>query len=382
MEERGMKISTSLVQTGVNWDKKTGSISMPIYQNATFSHPKLGESTGYDYSRSGNPTRQVLEEKIAELEGGARGLAFSSGMAAISAILGLFKPGDQIVVSEDIYGGTYRLLKQIYEGYGITFTQVDTSSPELVVNSITAKTKALFIETPTNPMMRVSDLEALGKIAAEHKLLYIVDNTFMTPYYQRPIEFGADIVIHSGTKYLAGHNDLVAGLLVAKDEQLGEKLYFLQNGIGAILGPQDAWLLIRGLKTLAIRLERQSENAIKLAGFLESHPKVARVHYPGLPNFPFSRVHNNQASGNGGMISFEVINEGLVAQVLERTTLVNFAESLGGVETLITYPVTQTHADIPVKLREKLGITSRLLRLSVGIEDIEDLIKDFEKALA
>lgn len=377
-----MKISTSLVQTGVNWDKKTGSISMPIYQNATFSHPKLGESTGYDYSRSGNPTRQVLEEKIAELEGGARGLAFSSGMAAISAILGLFKPGDQIVVSEDIYGGTYRLLKQIYEGYGITFTQVDTSSPELVLNSITAKTKALFIETPTNPMMRVSDLEALGKIAAEHKLLYIVDNTFMTPYYQRPIEFGADIVIHSGTKYLAGHNDLVAGLLVAKDEKLGEKLYFLQNGIGAILGPQDAWLLIRGLKTLAIRLERQSENAMKLASFLESHPKIARVYYPGLGGFQYSRVHNKQASGCGGMVSFEVISEGLVAQVLERTTIVNFAESLGGVETLITYPVTQTHADIPLELREKLGITSRLLRLSVGIEDIEDLVKDFERALA
>ncbi len=376
-----MKLETRLVQTGVKWDKRTGSVSMPIYQSATFQHPRLGESTGFDYSRSGNPTRQVLEEAIATAEGGQRGFAFSSGMAAITTILYLFQPGDHLIVSDDLYGGTYRLFEQILTGYGLQFTYVDTSDLQAVETQLKPNTKALFIETPTNPLMKITDIKGAAGLAKSKNLLTIVDNTFMTPYFQRPLELGADIVVHSGTKYLGGHNDLVAGLVVTKDQALGEKIYFYQNAIGAILGPQDCWLLIRGMKTLGIRLERQQENALRLARRLQQHPAVEKIFFPGLLDHPGYRLHLSQSKGYGGMLSFTVKSQDLVPQILERVKIISFAESLGGVETLITFPAVQTHADIPQEIREAKGISNTLLRLSVGIEAVDDLIEDLEQAL-
>lgn len=376
-----MKLETRLVQTGVKWDNRTGAISVPIYQSATFQHPRLGESTGFDYSRSGNPTRQVLEEAIAAAEGGQRGFAFSSGMAAITTILYLFRPGDHLIVSDDLYGGTYRLLEQVLSNYGLEFTFVDTSDLTAVEAQIKANTKALFIETPTNPLMKITDLRGVTTLAKSKNLLTIVDNTFMTPYFQRPIELGADIVVHSGTKYLGGHNDLVAGLVVTADQTLGEKIYFYQNAIGAILGPQDCWLLIRGMKTLGIRLERQQENAVRIARRIQQNPAVEKVFFPGLIDHPGYRLHLAQSKGYGGMLSFTVKSPDIVPQILERVKIIAFAESLGGVETLITFPAIQTHADIPQEIREAKGISNTLLRLSVGIEAVEDLIEDLEQAI-
>ncbi|KKM11292.1 cystathionine gamma-synthase [Clostridiales bacterium PH28_bin88] len=376
-----MKISTLLVQTGVGWDQKTGAVSVPIYQSATFRHPALGASTGYDYSRTKNPTRQVLEEAIARLEGGDQGFAFATGMAALSTVLMLFQPGDHLVVSEDLYGGTYRVLQEVFRGYGLTCTYVDTTDVKCVEESLTAATKALLVETPTNPLLKVADLAALVSLARQRGLLTIVDNTFMTPYLQRPLELGADIVVHSATKYLAGHNDLVAGLVVVKRKELGERVGFLQNSVGAVLGPQDSWLLIRGLKTLGVRMDRHQDNAAAIARWLDSHPRVTRVYYPGLPTHPGCQLVARQASGFGGMVSFDVTTPELARQVLERVRLISFAESLGGVETLITYPARQTHCDMPLEVRERLGISDFLLRLSVGIEDVEDLIADLDQAL-
>jgi cystathionine gamma-synthase len=357
-----MKLSTELVHTGVRRDPATGAISMPVYQAATFQHSGLGESTGYDYARTKNPTRQALEEGLARLEGGARGLAFSSGMAAIHCALQLFKPGDHLLVTEDLYGGTYRLLEQVL---GVAYTFVDTTDPDAVRAAVRPNTQGIFLETPTNPLMKVADIPAIAAIAREAGALLIVDSTFLTPCLLRPLEQGADIVVHSVTKYLAGHNDLVAGGLVAKDPAVGERLYFYQNAIGAILGPQDCWLVIRGMKTLALRMAQHQENARQVAAWLRAHPLVTEVFYPGY----------------GGMLSFNVTDAALVPQILRRVRLVLFAESLGGVESLITYPATQTHADIPAEVRERLGITDRLLRLSVGIEDAEDLIADLAQAL-
>ncbi len=376
-----MKIETRLVQAGVGWDNRTGSISTPIYQTAIFRHPRLGESTGYDYSRSGNPTRGVLEETIAALEGGVRGLAFASGMAAIATLMYLFRPGDHLVVSDDLYGGTFRLFEQAYAPLGFRFTYVDTSDLRRVEAAVDERTRGLFIETPTNPLMKISDLRALSALARERGLVHVVDNTFMTPYLQRPHELGADVVLHSATKYLGGHNDLIAGLITTNREDLADKLYFYQNAAGGILGPQDSWLLLRGMKTLAVRLHRQEENARALAQWLERHPAVDKVYYPGLPHHPGHELQRSQAEGFGGMISFTVVDAGLVPRILERVRVISFAESLGGVESLITYPATQTHADIPEEIREMRGITRRLLRLSVGIEALEDLMEDLDRAL-
>ncbi|QGG49127.1 trans-sulfuration enzyme family protein [Heliorestis convoluta] len=375
-----MRIETLLAQLG-NGKDHTGAVSYPIYPSATFRHPALGESTGYDYSRSGNPTRQVLEEAIAQLEKGKRGLAFSSGMAAIANCLSIFAPGDHIIFCQDLYGGTYRLMEQIYKPLGLTATYVDTRWSHKIADAVTEKTKAIFVETPTNPTMHITDLRALNKLCQEHSLLLIVDNTFMSPYLQQPIELGAHIVVHSGTKYLGGHNDVVAGLVVAATEELGEKLYFMQNAIGAVLGPFDAWLLLRGMKSLALRMEQSQTSAQKIAQWLQEHKAVEQVYYLGLPGHPGRDVHFEQARGAGAMVSFAVREEKKVEEVLSRVQLISFAESLGGVESLITFPARQTHADIPEELRQQTGVTSTLLRLSVGIENVDDLIADLEEAL-
>ncbi|MDD5286694.1 MAG: PLP-dependent aspartate aminotransferase family protein, partial [Desulfuromonadaceae bacterium] len=375
-----MNIGTEAVQIGLEWDTRTGAVSVPIYQTATFRHPGLGQSTGYDYSRSGNPTRQALEDGIARLDRGARGFAYSSGMAAITCLLMLFKSGDHIVVTEDLYGGSCRLFDKVFNQYGLTFTYVDTSDTGAVQAALQPTTRAVFVETLTNPLLKFADLPALSRICKENHLLLIADNTFLTPYLMRPLDLGADITVYSATKYLAGHNDTVSGLAVVKDPTLAEQVYFHQNSVGAVLGPQDSWLLIRGMKTLSVRLDRHQENAVKIAKWLASHPRISKVYYPGLDEHPGHDLMKRDSRGFGAMIAFEVDNHSLVEQVLLKTELISFAESLGGVESLITFPEVQTHADIPPELRSRLGINNVLLRLSVGIEDCDDLIEDLRQA--
>ncbi|SNB45207.1 PLP-dependent aspartate aminotransferase family protein [Geobacter sp. DSM 9736] len=377
-----MNIATQAAQIGLDWDTRTGAVTVPVYQTATFRHPGLGQSTGYDYSRSGNPTRQALEEGIARLDGGARGFAYASGMAAIANILLLFKSGDHIVVTEDLYGGTCRLFDQILTQYGLAFTYVDTSDTAAVREAIRPETKALFVESLTNPLLKVADIAALSAICRQRGLLCIVDNTFLTPYLLRPLDLGADITVYSGTKYLSGHNDTVSGLAVVKDPTLAERVYFHQNSVGAVLGPQDSWLTIRGMKTLSVRLDRQQENALRIAEWLSGHPKIRKVYYPGLAEHPGHDLLKKQARGFGAMIAFEVESPDQVEPLLMKTDVISFAESLGGVETLITFPQVQTHADIPPEVRTRLGINDVLLRLSVGIEDADDLIADLAQALA
>jgi cystathionine beta-lyase/cystathionine gamma-synthase len=376
-----MHISTQAVQVGLEWDTRTGSVAVPIYQTATFRHPGLGQSTGFDYSRSGNPTRQTLEDGIARLDGAARGFAYASGMAAIANLLLLFKSGDHLIVTEDLYGGTCRLFDKIFSQYGLSFTYVDTSDTSAVQSAITPATRAIFVETLTNPLLKFADLTSLAALCRQHNLLLIADNTFLTPYLLRPLDMGADIAVYSATKYLAGHNDTVAGLVTVKDPGLAEQVYFHQNAVGAVLGPQDSWLTVRGMKTLGVRLDRQQENAIKLARWLAVHPLIRKVFYPGLEDHPDHELIKRHARGFGAMIAFEVDNHALVEQVLLKTRLISFAESLGGVESLITFPEVQTHADIPPELRARLGINNVLLRLSVGIEDADDLIEDLRHAL-
>jgi cystathionine gamma-synthase/cystathionine beta-lyase len=375
-----VNISTQAAQIGLEWDTRTGAVTVPIYQTATFRHPGLGKSTGYDYSRSGNPTRQALEEGIARLDGGARGFAYSSGMAAIANLLLLFKREDHLIVTEDLYGGTYRLFERIFSQYGLSFTYVDTSDVEAVRDAIRPETRALFVESLTNPLLKVADIAALSALCEDRGLLCIVDNTFLTPYLLRPLDLGADITVYSATKYLAGHNDTVAGLAVVKDPDLAETVYFHQNSVGGVLGPQDSWLTIRGMKTLAVRLDRQQENALKIAHYLSDHSLVRKVYYPGLTEHPGHELMKSQCRGYGAMIAFEVVDKSLVERLLMGTKVISFAESLGGVETLITFPEVQTHADILPEIRQRLGINSHLLRLSVGIEDADDLIADLEQA--
>lgn len=375
-----MNISSKVVHIGVGTDEKTGAISTPIYQTASFQHPALGESTGFDYTRTHNPTRQVLEDGIAALEGGAAGFAFASGMAAITAVLLLYRSGDHIVTIQDCYGGTYRLLERVFSQFGLEASYVD-GSVEQVLQAVTPATRAVFIETPTNPLMNIVDIAAIAKVCRDKSIQLIVDNTFLTPCFQRPLELGADIVVHSGTKYLAGHNDLLCGIVVAKDTELAKKIQFIQNSTGSILGPNDSWLLIRGLKTLAIRMQCHNENAQRIAEWLKGHSRVTAVYYPGLPDHQGKDIHDRQASGYGGMVAFTVDDPDLVPSILERVRLIQFAESLGGVESLITFPARQTHADIPADIRKRLGISDRLLRLSVGIEDVDDIISDLEQAI-
>lgn len=359
----------------------TGAVSMPIFQTATFSHPGVGQSTGYDYSRVQNPTREFLEETIARMEQGSGALAFSSGMAAVSAVMELFSPGDHIICSDDLYGGSYRLFHQINAKNGLSFTPVNTSFLEQTEAAIRPETKAIFVETPTNPMMQVTDLRKTAELAHAHGLLLIVDNTFLTPYLQKPLVLGADIVVHSGTKYLGGHNDVLAGFAVAKDADICERIRFIYKNTGACLSPFDSWLVIRGIKTLPLRMDRQEQNADKIAKWLTHQGKIKRVFYPGLPDHPHYALSRQQASGFGSMISFEVNSSETAVQLLNHVLLIRFAESLGGVETLITYPMLQTHAEVPAAEREAKGITDCLLRLSIGVEDADDLIADLENAL-
>ena len=375
-----MKIKTKCVHGNIIENNPTGAISVPIYQAATFVHPGVGQSTGYDYSRLQNPTREHVEKIVANLENGIDALAFSSGMAAIMAVMELFEPQDHIICSDDLYGGSQRLFDNISKKNQLAIDYIDSSNSSAVKNLINNKTKAIYIETPTNPLMKVSDIKAIAEIAQENKLLLIVDNTFLTPYFQKPLDLGADIVVHSGTKYLAGHNDTLAGFLVVKENIVAEKLRFIYKTIGACLAPFDSWLVIRGLKTLALRLAAQENNAVKIANYLKTVDSVKKVYYIGLPEHPSYDITLQQSSGFGAMISFAVNKPAVAIRLLEKIKVVQYAESLGGVESLLTYPMLQTHADVPEDIRKAKGIDVHLLRLSVGIEDFEDLIADLEQA--
>ncbi|WP_426449149.1 aminotransferase class I/II-fold pyridoxal phosphate-dependent enzyme [Paenibacillus sp. S-38] len=376
-----LQIESRLAQIGSIEEPVTGAVSFPIYNSTAFRHPKLGQSTGFDYARTKSPTRTVLEKAIAELESGDAGFACSSGMAALQTIFALFRQGDHLIVSLDLYGGTYRLLEKIMSRFGVTATYVDTNDLDALEASVQPGTKAVLIETPTNPLMMVTDIELVCTWAKKKGILTIVDNTLLTPFFQRPIELGADIIIHSATKYLGGHNDVLAGLIVTKGKELSEEMAFLHNSIGAVLGPQDSWLLMRGMKTLALRMERHQYNATKIATFLQEHPDVETVYYPALASHPGHEIQNRQSSGNTGIFSFKMKDARTIEPILRHIKLIAFAESLGGVESLMTYPAVQTHADIPEEIRRKVGVDEKLLRYSVGIEHADDLIADLSRAI-
>ena len=359
----------------------TGAINVPIYQTATFAHPGVGQSTGYDYARVQNPTREHLEKTVAALERGTDAMAFASGMAAISLLMELFKPGDHILASDDLYGGSIRLFRTISEKNGIVCELCDTSDIGALEARIRSNTRAVFLETPTNPMMQVTDIAAVAALTRSRGISLIVDNTFLTPYFQQPLALGADIVTHSGTKYLGGHNDTLAGFLVVKNKELSERLRFLYKTVGPCLSPFDSFLITRGMKTLAVRMERQQENAQAVATWLLAQSGVNRVYYAGLENHPGYEISRRQATGFGAMISFSVKSASLARRVLERVKLIKYAESLGGVESLITYPMLQTHADVPEEERIRKGIDDRLLRLSVGLESVKDIIADLAHAM-
>jgi len=358
-----------------------GAISYPIYQTATYEHPQAGQSTGYDYSRLQNPTREHLEKMIASLESGIDAFALSTGMAAITLLMELFRPGDHLIVEADLYGGSIRLFDHVNKKNNYEFTHLNCAEDD-IEGAIQDNTKAIYIETPTNPMMNVSDIAAIAKIAKKHGLLLIVDNTFLSPYFQNPLKLGADIVVHSGTKFLGGHNDTLAGFLVTNNEEVRDRLRFLIKTTGAGLAPFDCWLILRGMKTLGIRMERSQENAIRIAEWLKTQSIVQKVYYPGLPEHPGYEIMKKQARGFGSMITFRVDSKEHALQILKQVRMIKFAESLGGVETLITYPTTQTHADVPEEVRLKNGITPCTLRLSTGIEDIEDLLGELSEVFA
>ncbi len=358
-----------------------GAISYPIYQTATYEHPEAGQSTGYDYSRLQNPTREHLEKMIAGLESGIDAFALSTGMAAITLLMELFRPGDHLIVEADLYGGSIRLFDHVNKKNNYEFTHLNCAEDD-IEGAIQDNTKAIYIETPTNPMMNVSDIAAIAEIAKKHGLLLIVDNTFLSPYFQNPLKLGADIVVHSGTKFLGGHNDTLAGFLVTNNEEVRDRLRFLIKTTGAGLAPFDCWLILRGMKTLGIRMERSQENAIRIAEWLKTQSIVQKVYYPGLPEHPGYEIMKKQARGFGSMITFRVDSKEHALQILKQVRMIKFAESLGGVETLITYPTTQTHADVPEEVRLKNGITPCTLRLSTGIEDIEDLLVELSEVFA
>jgi cystathionine beta-lyase/cystathionine gamma-synthase len=382
-EKRTPGFSTRAIHAGQQPDPATGAVVVPIYQTSTYAQEAVGKHRGYEYSRTANPTRTALETCIAALEGGAHGLAFASGMAAEAAVMQLLKPGDHSLAVDDLYGGTYRLFRRVLEPIGLSFSFVDGSDLSAVENALTDRTRMVWVESPTNPLLKLVDIEAVSKLAHSRQALLVVDNTFMSPYFQRPLSLGADIVVHSATKYLGGHSDVIGGTLVVNRDDLFERLAFLQNAVGGVPGPMDAWLVLRGLKTLAVRMREHDRNARLVAAFLSEHPKVARVLYPGLPNHPQRDLAHRQMSGFGGMISFEV-KGGLepARRVVERTQLFTLAESLGGVESLIELPAAMTHASIPAETRRAHGVSDGLVRISVGIEDVDDLISDLDRALA
>ena len=376
-----MRKKTQLIHGGIFGDEKTGAVSVPIYQVSTYKQDGPGKHRGYEYSRTGNPTRNALEELIKELEGGKRGFAFGSGMAAMTAVMMLFNQGDHVLLTDDVYGGSFRVMTKILNRFGLEATFIDTSDMDSIVKGIKQNTKALFIETPTNPLLKITDLEALVKIAKENHLLTIVDNTFSTPYWQNPLMLGADIVLHSATKYLGGHSDVVAGLVVVNDEKLGEDLHFVQNSTGGVLGPQDSWLLMRGMKTLGIRMEEHERNTAEIVHFLTRHEAVSKMYYPGLVHHPNHEIAKKQSRGFGGMVSFDIGSGAKAEQVLQKVRYFTLAESLGAVESLISVPALMTHASIPADRRAELGITDGLIRISVGLEDVKDLLEDLEQAL-
>ncbi len=376
-----MRFATRIIHPGSELDPSTGASSVPIYQVSTFKQPAVDRPGDYDYARSGNPTRRALEDALAALEGGARGFAFASGMAAISSVLLLFSAGDHLVVSQDVYGGTYRVLTRVFSRLGVSASFVDTSDLARLKEAIQENTRALFLETPSNPTLKITDLAGAASLAGERGLVTIVDNTFMTPYLQRPLELGADLVVHSATKFLAGHSDVLAGAVITKDAAWADKVQFLQNAVGAVLGPQDAWLVMRGLKTLQVRLEQQQQSAVRIARWLSEQPEVAKVCYPGLRDHPGHALHQRQAAGPGAILSFEVRAPGLARQILDGVRLPLLAVSLGAVESIISYPTRMSHASMPPERRRELGISDRLIRLSVGLEDPEDLIADLEQAM-
>jgi cystathionine beta-lyase/cystathionine gamma-synthase len=376
-----MGFSTDAVHGGQKVEAITGAVMTPIFQTSTYKQDGLGKHRGYEYARTQNPTREAFENNITVLERGSGGIAFASGLAAIDAILRLLREGDHVVVTNNVYGGTYRLFEMILRKFGLSFSFVDTTDLDNVKQAVTEHTKLIFIETPTNPVLTITDIEGVSRIASSSQILLAVDNTFMSPFLQTPLEMGADMVVHSTTKYLNGHSDMVGGMVVVNDPGLAEKLRFIQNSVGSIPGPFDCWLALRGTKTLALRMRQHEENARHLAPILESHPAVMRVNYPGLPSHPQHELAKRQARGFGGMISFDVGSIEKAAAVLERTRLFTLAESLGGVESLISHPATMTHASVPEEQRAAIGITNGLVRVSVGIEDVEDLEADILHAL-
>ncbi len=376
-----MKIGTTCVHAGFEPDAETGAVNVPIYATSTFAYRKFGEHRGWEYSRTGNPTRNALEKAMAELEGGADAIAFASGLAAIDAVTELLEPGDQMVAADNLYGGSYRLFTTTTRRHGIEVTFVDSANPEAFAAACTDRTRMIFVETPTNPLMHVVDLAGIGAIAREHGALMVVDNTFLTPVLQRPFDFGADLVVHSTTKYLNGHSDGVGGVVVAREAELGERLHTVQNNVGAILGPFDAYLVLRGLKTLAVRMGVHEANARSLAGFLLSRKELAKVLYPGLANHPQHALARQQQSGFGGMISFDLGSVEKAAAFCNSVEIFTLAESLGGVESLVCHPATMTHASVPAEERRRLGIGDGMVRLSVGIEDAADLEADLAQAL-
>jgi cystathionine gamma-lyase/cystathionine beta-lyase/cystathionine gamma-lyase/homocysteine desulfhydrase len=373
--------STDAIHAGQEPDPTTGAVTVPIYQTSTYVQEELGKHKGFEYARTQNPTRSALERNLATLERGSRAFAFASGMAAISAVCLLLKSGDHVVTSYNLYGGTVRLFERVLGAYGLEFTYVDTSDLAATAAAFRPSTRLLFVETPTNPTMIISDLRALASLARDRSALLAVDNTFMTPYFQRPLTLGAHLVVHSTTKYLNGHSDMVGGVVVSNEPAVSERLQFLQNAVGAVPGPFDCWLVLRGIKTLPVRMERHNANAGKIAEWLAQHPAVRNVYYPGLPEHPGRSLHLSQASGFGGMIAFETGSLERGAAVLKRARLFSLAESLGGVESLISHPATMTHASVPRSERERVGLTDGLIRISVGIEDVEDLLADLDGAL-
>ena len=375
-------IDSALIHGGIYGDALTGSVNVPIYQTSTYEQKGLGKLVGgYEYSRTGNPTRAALEALIAELEGGIAGFAFGSGMAATTAVLSLFESGDKIILSQNVYGGTYRVLAKVFNHFKISFEIVDTTNPEIFEKAITPEVKAAFIESPANPLLSVTDIQAVAAICKKHHILTIVDNTFMTPYLQRPISLGADIVIHSATKYLGGHSDLVAGLVVVTTKDLAQKIAFIQNSTGGVLGPFDSFLLIRGIKTLAVRMDRHTQNAEIIAQFLRKNEAVKNIYYPGFEDAQGHDIQVRQARNGGAMISFELQENYDLNRFFESLHLVALAESLGGVESLVCHPSTMTHAAFPKEIRDAVGITENLIRLSVGIENVYDLIADLSQAI-
>lgn len=378
-----MKFATQVIHAGIHPDPSTGAVMTPIYQTSTYAQSAPGQHQGYEYARTQNPTRSVLEANLAALENGTHAIAFSSGLAALDAVIRLLEPGDEVLATNDLYGGSYRQLTAVHQRYGIKSRFIDMYQVEQLESQIQSNTKILWVETPTNPMLNIIDIQTVCKIAKKHGILCCVDNTFASPYLQQPLALGADIVIHSATKYLGGHSDVVLGAVVVNRKDLADRLYYLQNAVGAIPGPQDCFLILRGIKTLHLRVERSCQNALKIAHFLKAHPKVSKVYYPGLPEHPNHSIASQQMRDFGGMVSFDLHDdrpENALA-ILSNTHLFTLAESLGGVESLIGHPASMTHASIPKEERLKVGLTDSLIRLSVGVEDVDDLIEDLQKAL-